>query len=134
MSSWLIIIKDLGVREGQRIPRHFHWCTMRPISALIACTLFVAPCFLAPSAALADSRVFIVANQADGYGIDQCLAHGDRCGASAARAYCRSRDFAQATSYRRVDPDEITGAVPHAAGETCPGNSCGEYVAITCQR
>jgi len=107
---------------------------MRPISALIACTLFVVPSFLAPSAALADSHVFIVANQADGYGIDQCLARGDRCGASAARAYCRSRDFAQATNYRRVDPDEITGAVPHAANEKCSGNACGEYVAITCQR
>ncbi|MGY4176106.1 hypothetical protein ACVIHH_001397 [Bradyrhizobium sp. USDA 4518] len=132
--SWLIIIKDLGVSGRLRIPRHFHWCTMRPVSALIACTLFVAPSFLVSSAALADSRVFIVANQADGYGIDQCLARGDRCGASAARAYCRSRDFAQATNYRRVDPDEITGAVPHAANEKCNGNSCGEFVAITCQR
>lgn len=102
---------------------------MRPISALIACT-FV----LVASAALADSRVFIIANEADGYGIDQCIARGYRCGASAARAYCRSRDFAQASNYRRVDPDEITGAVPHAANAKCTGNSCGEYVAITCQR
>jgi hypothetical protein len=102
---------------------------MRPISTLIACAVL-----LAPAAVLADSRVFIIANQADSYGIDQCLAHGDRCGASAARAYCQSRDFAQATNYRRVDPDEITGAVPHAANEKCSGNSCGEYVAITCQR
>lgn len=102
---------------------------MRSISALIACAFL-----LTPAAALADSRVFIVANQADGYGIDQCLARGERCGASAARAYCQSRDFAQATNYRRVDPDEITGAVPHAANEKCSGNVCGEYVAITCQR
>ncbi|MBR0798873.1 hypothetical protein JQ615_26140 [Bradyrhizobium jicamae] len=102
---------------------------MRLISALIACTSL-----LAGSAASADSRVFIIANQADGYGIDQCLARGDKCGASAARAYCQSRDFAQATNYRRVDPDEITGAVPHAAHEKCRGNGCGDYVAITCQR
>jgi len=102
---------------------------MRPISALIACAFL-----LSPSAVFADSRVFIIANQADGYGIDQCLARGDRCGASAARAYCQSRDFAQATNYRRVDPDEITGAVPRAASEHCTGNACGEYVAITCQR
>jgi hypothetical protein len=102
---------------------------MRPISALIACASL-----LAASAALADSRVFIIANQADGYGIDQCLAHGDKCGAHAARAYCQSRDFAQASSYRRVDPDEITGAVPRPANEKCTGNACGEYVAITCQR
>ena len=102
---------------------------MRPISALIASTFL-----LVSSAALADSRVFIVANQADGYGIDQCLARGDKCGAYAARAYCQSRDFAQATNYRRVDPDEITGAVPRAGNDKCSGNGCGEYVAITCQR
>jgi len=29
---------------------------------------------LAATAAAAESRVFIVANQADGYGVDQCLA------------------------------------------------------------
>ena len=102
---------------------------MRSIPALLA-SAFI---FCASSAS-AETRVFIIANHADGYGIDQCLARGDRCGASAARAYCRSRDFAQATNYRRVDPDEITGAVPHAANEKCSGNSCGEFVAITCQR
>ena len=88
---------------------------------------------LAASAAAADSRVFIVANQADGYGVDQCLAKGEKCGAHAARSYCQSRDFAQASSYRRVDPDEITGSVPKA-GENCNHAGCDEYVAITCQR
>jgi len=102
---------------------------MRPLLALVSCASLIAA-----SSAFAETRVFIIANQADGYGIDQCLARGDRCGASAARAYCQSRDFAQATNYRRVDPDEITGAVPHAANEKCSGNVCGEYVAITCQR
>lgn len=79
----------------------------------------------------ADSRVFIVANQPDGYGVDECLAKGERCGAPAARAYCQSREFAQATGYRRVDPDEVTGAVPASTGST---GSHGEYIAITCQR
>lgn len=102
---------------------------MRPLSAFLACTFI-----LAASAACADSRVFIIANEADGYGVDQCLAKGDKCGAHAARSYCQSRDFAQATEYRRVDPDEITGAVPKGANEKCIGSSCGEYVAITCQR
>ena len=50
------------------------------LSALSACLL------LAASAAHADSRIFIVANQPDGYGIDQCLAKGENCGAPAARA------------------------------------------------
>jgi hypothetical protein len=100
---------------------------MRFVSALLACLAVVTA-----SAASADSRVFIIANQADGYGIDQCLARGEKCGAHAARSYCQSRDFAQATSYRRVDPDEITGSVP--AGATCTQAGCHEYVAITCQR
>ena len=101
---------------------------MRSLPAFLA-LMFV----LAASAASADSRVFIVANQADGYGVDQCLARGEKCGAHAARSYCQSRDFAQASSYRRVDPDEITGSVPKGA-ESCNHARCSEYVAITCQR
>ena len=87
---------------------------------------------VAATAASAETRVFIVANQADGYGVDQCLANGETCGASAARSYCQSRDFAQASSYRRVDPDEITGSVPK--GANCTHGNCDQYVAITCQR
>jgi hypothetical protein len=102
---------------------------MRSIHAFLACAFI-----LAAPAASADSRVFIIANQADGYGIDQCLARGEKCGAHAARSYCQSRDFAQATSYRRVDPDEITGSVPKMAGDSCTRAGCHEYVAITCQR
>jgi hypothetical protein len=102
---------------------------MRFPSALLTCAFLVAA-----SAASADSRVFIVANQADAYGIDQCLAKGEKCGAHAARSYCQSREFAQATAYRRVDPDEVTGTVPKDGGDRCSGHGCGEYVAITCQR
>jgi hypothetical protein len=102
---------------------------MRSLSAFLTCA-FV----LAASTASADTKVFIIANQADGYGVDQCLARGDKCGAPAARAYCQSRDFAHATSFRRVDPDEITGAIPRSAGDRCSHSGCNEYVAITCQR
>jgi hypothetical protein len=102
---------------------------MRFLPGLVACALLFAA-----SAASADSRVFIIANQADGYGVDQCLAKGDECGAHAARSYCQSREFAQASSYRRVDPDEITGSVSKAGGENCNHAGCNEYVAITCQR
>ena len=103
---------------------------MRFSSAIIACALL-----LAASGASADSRVFIIANQADGYGVDQCLATGEKCGAHAARSYCQSREFASAIAYRRVDPDEITGSFPTGhAGDKCTGSGCREYVAITCQR
>jgi hypothetical protein len=110
-------------------PLIFFRCSMRSLPAFLA-LMFV----LAASAASADSRVFIIANQADGYGVDQCLAMGEKCGAHAARSYCQSRDFAQASSYRRVDPDDITGSIPTTAAANCTHAGCNDYVAITCQR
>ena len=103
-------------------------CFMRSLFLLSACLLLASV-----TVAMADSRVFIIANQPDGYGVDRCLANGEKCGSYAARAYCQSRDFAQASAYRKVDPEEVTGAVP-AGGEHCTHAGCGEYVAITCQR
>jgi hypothetical protein len=102
---------------------------MRSIPAILTLAFM-----LNASAAFADTRVFIVANQSDGYGVDRCLANGDKCGAHAALSYCKSRDFAQATTYRRVDPDEVTGAIPKQAGGSCGHGGCSEFVAITCQR
>ena len=97
---------------------------MRVLPALISSAFIFAA-----SSAFAESRVFIIANPA----VDHCLAKGDKCGAPAARTYCQSRDFAQASAYRRVDPDEITGSVPKS-GTNCSHGHCDEYVAITCQR
>ena len=88
---------------------------------------------LAASSAFADSRVFIIANQADGYGIDQFLARGEKCGAHAAASYCKSRAFDQAVAYRRVDPDEVTGSIS-SSGRACKSRKSDEFVAITCQR
>jgi hypothetical protein len=102
---------------------------MKSIALLLA-----AAAVLAASSASADSRVFIIANQPDGYGIDRCLAGGEKCGASAALSYCKSREFAHATAFRRVDPDEITGSVPKPVAGGCARGGCDEYVAITCQR
>jgi hypothetical protein len=99
---------------------------MRSLPALLACALLCST-----TAASAETHVFIVANHADGYGVDQCLATGEKCGAHAARAYCQSRDFAQVSSYRRVEPDETTGSKERT---NCPRSGCDEYVAITCQR
>jgi hypothetical protein len=101
----------------------------------LATCILTAALAVAASSALADRRVFVIANQPDGYGIDQCLANGERCGASAARAYCQSHEFKSASAFRRLDPDEVTGAIPSSAGEKCSGRTCAaEYVAITCER
>ena len=59
---------------------------------------------------------------------------GATCGVAVATAYCKSRDFAQAASFRKVDRDDITGAIPTAGGTGCHGASCDEFVAIECGR
>lgn len=88
---------------------------------------------LTSTAALAEKRIFIIASNADGYGVDRCLASGARCGSAAATAYCKSREFTQATSFHRVDKDDITGAIP-ANSTACGGGACEQFVAIECAR
>jgi hypothetical protein len=96
------------------------------VAAALAWLLLSAP-------AAAEDRVFIIANNADGYGVDRCLASGERCGNVVATAYCQSQAFAQAKSFRKVERDEITGAVPSSGKNACVGG-CDSFVAIECSR
>src|SRR5215831_954264 len=98
---------------------------------LVARLSLVAGMLLLAAAAQAETRVFIIANNADGYGVDRCLATGAVCGSAAASAYCQARDYSQARSYRRVDNDEITGVAPP---EDVCRVGCDGYVAIECTR
>ncbi|MCC6777496.1 MAG: hypothetical protein IT537_12835 [Hyphomicrobiales bacterium] len=93
---------------------------------LLAALVFAGA--VSSSAAHAEKRIFIIANNSDGYGVDRCLASGASCGAALATAYCKSRSYVQAASYRRVDPDDITGGVP------ANGMARDEFVAIECLR
>lgn len=95
--------------------------------------LAVAAAMLWSVPALAESRIFIIANNADGYGIDRCLASGEPCGAMVAIAYCQAQAFARAQSFRKVEREEITGAVPTSGKNSCAG-SCDSFVAIECAR
>lgn len=88
--------------------------------------------FAGVSSARAESRVFVIANIADGYGVDRCLATGASCGQLVANAYCRSQEFTQVVSFRKIEPTEVTGSAT-PAGATCAGG-CGELVAIECAR
>jgi len=99
------------------------------IRSVLSCLLL-----LSATTAHADTRTFIIANQADGYGVDQCLANGEPCGSYAAQSYCQSREFAKATTYHRIDATDVTGAVPVSSGGSCGHAGCRDYVAITCQR
>jgi hypothetical protein len=86
------------------------------------------------NSAQAERRMFIIANDAGSYGVDRCLASGDKCGAVAATAYCKSHEFAEATSFRKVDRDDITGAIPNGGSGGCKGPKCDDFVAIVCTR
>jgi hypothetical protein len=101
---------------------------MRPLTALGAlCGLL-----LLAAGAAAETRIFVIANSPDGYGVDQCLATGARCGSLVANAYCQSRDYLQAASFRRVDAGEITNST---AAEGAPAGAVGDaFVAIECAR
>ena len=93
----------------------------------------VAGALLLSAAATAENRTFIIANNADGYGIDRCLANGEPCGVTVATAYCQSQSFAQVKSFRKIERDDITGAVPTSGKNACAG-SCDSFVAIECSR
>ena len=54
--------------------------------------------------------------------------------AAAANSYCRTHEFGQALSYRKVDRDDITGAIPASAPGSCHGAHCDDFVAIECSR
>jgi hypothetical protein len=100
--------------------------TLAPIGVVVASLLLAG-------AASAENRTFIIPNNPDGYGIDRCLANGERCGSVVATTYCQSQSFAQARSFRRIDRDEITGAASSSGRNACVG-SCESFVAIECTR
>ncbi|KQZ01394.1 hypothetical protein ASD45_11450 [Pseudolabrys sp. Root1462] len=94
---------------------------------LLASLLVVLP-------AKAERKMFIIGADANGYGVDRCLVSGAPCGAAAAAAYCHTQNFASAMSYRKVDRDDITGAIPAGGAGGCKGSACDDVVAIVCNR
>ncbi len=94
----------------------------------------LAAVVLGGTPAHAEKRMFIIASNADGYGVGRCLTSGGSCGVTVANSYCRSHDYAQALSFRKVDRDDITGAIPSNGPGACQGGSCDEFVAIECSR
>jgi hypothetical protein len=103
---------------------------MRVLLALVTGTVLMSA--LVP--AHAEKRIFIITSDSGGYGVDRCLASGgSKCGQAIATSYCKAREFSKALSFRRVDREDITGAIP-AAKDTCPRGTCEEFVAIECSR
>ena len=84
----------------------------------------------------AERHIFVIANDADAYGVDRCLASNAACGTTVANAYCHSHEYAQALSFRKVELDDIAGAITDSRSDdrSCSGSRCGEFVAIECSR
>lgn len=98
----------------------------------ILISLVALLCLSLINAAHAERRMFIIGADIGGYGVDRCLAAGERCGAAAANSYCKGHQYVQAASYRKVDRDDVTGAIP--AGGACSAKRCDNLVAIVCTR
>jgi hypothetical protein len=120
-----------GVRRLARVTI-FTLVILSPAITALAIAGLVASAIVAPTLpARAETKTFFVENQPDGYGIDQCLASGAKCGKPMARAYCQSREYGEAVSFRKAEPEEISKSGDTAA---CTAGSCVEFVAIECQR
>jgi hypothetical protein len=102
---------------------------MLPLKVSLAAIAFIA---MTASGQATGRHMFIIGNDG-GYGVERCLAGGEKCGAAAANAYCRTQKYAHAAYYRKVARSEITGAIP-GADSGCSGGSCKHYVAIICTR
>ena len=101
---------------------------MRPALAF----LFVLGLSAAASAR-AETHTFIVANYADGYGVDHCLAAQDSCGTAVANSYCRSQAYLRAVSFRKVERRDVASAATRD-DLTCRSGMCGDFIAIECLR
>jgi hypothetical protein len=101
---------------------------------IVTAAAAVASVILSGAIAQAEKRMFIVANNADGYGVDRCLISDAACGTTVANGYCHSHEYAQALSFRKVDRDDIAGAIPTSGPGSCQGRRCDEFVAIECSR
>jgi hypothetical protein len=51
-----------------------------------------------------------VIDTADGYGVSECLAGGEACGAQLAQAWCRSNGYRRVVAYRKANAEDITSA------------------------
>ncbi len=81
----------------------------------------------------AETRTFLVPNSPGDYGVDHCLITHAGCGSLIANAYCQSKDFARAASFRPLTRDEVTGTAGRLVS-AAPSREPATYVAIECAR
>ena len=85
------------------------------------------------TSASAERRMFFLANDSDGYGIDRCLASGAKCGTAVANAYCKRQSYAEAATFHKADQSDITSTIATEGADSCRSSGC-DVVAIVCTR
>jgi len=122
-------VSRLGLREGT-MP------LVAAVAGLLALLLTSGAHAEKQTDKLAERHIFVIANDADAYGVDRCLASNAACGTMVANAYCHSHEYAQALSFRKAEPDDIAGTISDSRSDdrSCSGSRCGEFVAIECSR
>jgi hypothetical protein len=90
--------------------------------------LSAAALLLAPAPREAMAQTYIITDN-DGYGTAECMAENKPCGAIVADAWCRSKGFAQAESFRPVQPEDLTGSIRSDVGRRVP-----TAFVITCKK
>jgi len=98
------------------------------LAGLLAGLLAGAAC---PPQARAETKTFFVANQPDGYGIDECLASGATCGRPMASTFCRAREYEEVVSFRKAAREEM---IRESGDAVCTPSGCIGFIAIECQR
>ena len=91
--------------------------------------LAIVATLLGAASAHAEKRTFIITATQKADPVHGCLKSKEGCGTSVANALCRDRGFTQAANHRKLDQDEVTGAVPTS------GSTVGvEFFTIECTR
>jgi hypothetical protein len=94
----------------------------------------IAAAVLFGGSAHAEKRLFVIANDADDYGIDRCLISDGGCGAAVANAYCHSHEYEQAVSFRKLEREDMSVTIAASGAGLCAGSRCNTFVAIECSR
>ncbi len=69
--------------------------------------------------------------QVEGYGLDYCREWASNCGLPAAHAFCRSKGFSKASTYRYTTDNQKTRVIH--GGQVCDAPYCDRITQVVCQ-
>lgn len=97
--------------------------TMKTMSLFLSLTFLLFPL-------LATAKTFDNP-QVNGYGLDYCREWGKNCGLPAATAFCKSKGYEKAVSFKVVENNQKTRVIN--GGQVCDAPSCDRISRVTCK-